>query len=455
MASVTYSLSNKTNNTTGKAEILLRYRNTRAVALRAKTHIFILPKFFSDGNITIKSRILTEEVRDAHFAKYALEKLSNEIITKGDKMRLEDFHSSWAQDIIDSFQAPKGKKQDESPTMSFMTAFAKFLELRDCAKVRKQNYDMLGRLLQRFELYRGKKLELDSFSPEDIKAFDNFLRIEHTLFKKVNKNGKIHITPKKAYATIYSSISECRYPAERGDNYVKKIIKMLRAFFHWCMRQQYITSDPFLNYMVGTETYGTPIYISIEERDQIYNTPLKPGSAIAKQRDIFVFQCCLGCRISDLYGLKKTNVMSDKNGTYIQYVPEKTRNVNPRTVKVYLTKMAIEIIDRYKDLDGDQLLPLIAKQHYNDYIKEIFKAADVTRMVTVINPTTGLDEQKSIADIASSHLARRTFVGNLYKKVKDPNLVGKLSGHKEGSKAFARYRDIDDDMIKDMTSLME
>lgn len=67
---------------------------------------------------------------------------------------------------------------------------------------------------------------------------------------------------------------------------------------------------------------------------------------------------------------------------------------------------------------------------------------------------TGETEHKSIADIASSHMARRTFVGNLYKKVKDPNLVGKLSGHKEGSRAFARYRDIDDDMIKEMSELL-
>ena len=52
-------------------------------------------------------------------------------------------------------------------------------------------------------------------------------------------------------------------------------------------------------------------------------------------------------------------------------------------------------------------------------------------------------------------MARRTFIGNLYKKVKDPNLVGKLSGHCEGSKAFARYRDIDDDMIKEMTNLLD
>ena len=51
-------------------------------------------------------------------------------------------------------------------------------------------------------------------------------------------------------------------------------------------------------------------------------------------------------------------------------------------------------------------------------------------------------------EIASSHLARRTFVGNLYKQVKDPNLVGALSGHKEGSRAFARYREIDEELKK-------
>ena len=38
---------------------------------------------------------------------------------------------------------------------------------------------------------------------------------------------------------------------------------------------------------------------------------------------------------------------------------------------------------------------------------------------------------------------------------KDPNLVGALSGHKDGSKAFARYRDIDEDMKKELVGLLE
>ena len=52
-------------------------------------------------------------------------------------------------------------------------------------------------------------------------------------------------------------------------------------------------------------------------------------------------------------------------------------------------------------------------------------------------------------------MARRSFVGNLYKKVKDPNLIGKLSGHKEGSKAFARYREIDEETSQETVNLLE
>ena len=55
----------------------------------------------------------------------------------------------------------------------------------------------------------------------------------------------------------------------------------------------------------------------------------------------------------------------------------------------------------------------------------------------------------------NENLARRTFVWNLYKQVKGPNLVGALSGHKEGSRAFARYRAIDDEMKKELVNLLK
>ncbi len=101
------------------------------------------------------------------------------------------------------------------------------------------------------------------------------------------------------------------------------------------------------------------------------------------------------------------------------------------------------------------MFPLIAEQQYNRAIKRIFLAAGLKRKVTILNPLTREPEQRPIWEVASSHLARRAFVGNLYKQVKDPNLVGALSGHKEGSWAFARHRDIDEDMKNELVKMLE
>jgi integrase len=62
---------------------------------------------------------------------------------------------------------------------------------------------------------------------------------------------------------------------------------------------------------------------------------------------------------------------------------------------------------------------------------------------------------RPINEVASSHLARRCFVGNMYKKAKDQNLVAELSGHKQNSKAFARYREIDEEMRQELVSMIE
>ena len=47
------------------------------------------------------------------------------------------------------------------------------------------------------------------------------------------------------------------------------------------------------------------------------------------------------------------------------------------------------------------------------------------------------------------------IIGNMYKKVKDPDLVSSVSGHKEGSKAFRRYREIDEEMKQELVHLLD
>ena len=73
----------------------------------------------------------------------------------------------------------------------------------------------------------------------------------------------------------------------------------------------------------------------------------------------------------------------------------------------------------------------------------------------VRNALTGNFELRPINEIASSHLARRTFIGNAYFKVSDPNIIGKMSGHVDGSKAFKRYRNIEDDTLRNVINLLD
>jgi len=79
-----------------------------------------------------------------------------------------------------------------------------------------------------------------------------------------------------------------------------------------------------------------------------------------------------------------------------------------------------------------------------EFEKQEKKQTDSVRVDIDVSPIDAATEEikKPLYEVASSHMARRTFIGNIYKKVIDPNLVGALSGHKEGSKAFSRYREI-------------
>ena len=189
----------------------------------------------------------------------------------------------------------------------------------------------------------------------------------------------------------------------------------------------------------------------MEERNQIADFNLSDHPELAVQRDIFVFQCCIGCRVSDLLKLTPSNII----GGALEYIPHKTKGERQNVVRVPLNARASALVEKYAGVDAKgRLFPFISAQRYNDDIKDIFRLCGVTRLVTVINSVTGREEQRPINEVASSHMARRCFVGNLYKKVKDPNLIASMSGHAEGSKAFARYRAIDDDVKFETVSFL-
>ena len=359
--------------------------------------------------------------------------------------------SSDLETLIDDTLHPKTKKVQD---MGFFEAFDLFLDKRGVNGAELKCYHTLERLLSRYQSYRRYKfesnfvlsiLEADSELIEDI---TDYIRNEAEL---IREDSAFYADLLKQYPLLTNVKRSSANLDGRGNNTISKYQSRLKAFFNWLVAEKVITDNPFNGVKVTAQRYGTPYYISKFERDRIYHTDLSHNKALERQRDIFVFQCLIGCRVGDLLNMKRSNVVGDA----IQYVPHKTMKDKPQTLIIPLHQIAKDILAKYK-VDGDDspLLPFISAQKYNEAIRSIFTACGIIRNVTILDAKTGEPKQVPINEVASSHLARRTFVGNLYKQVKDPNLIGKLSGHSEGSRAFARYRDIDEEMKKELINLL-
>lgn len=85
----------------------------------------------------------------------------------------------------------------------------------------------------------------------------------------------------------------------------------------------------------------------------------------------------------------------------------------------------------------------------------MLRRAGISRVVTTLNPRTRLEEQYPIWEKASSHMARRNFIGNLYATVQDPALISSMTGHRPGSRAFERYRAIHDEIKKPILKIFD
>ena len=230
---------------------------------------------------------------------------------------------------------------------------------------------------------------------------------------------------------------------EHSLNTVAGIMKRVNTFFNYAVKNNWIKVSPLKEIQKVNQKYGDPIYLSKQELDQIYKAKVT-SEKHQRTKDLFLFQCFVGCRVSDLMRLTKDNIVDINGIQYIEYIPVKTKKENQRALRIPLTKKAQKILRKYNFIDG-KLLPAISSQKYNKNIRELLKDIEFERTVIRLNPKTRLEETVPLQQIASSHLARRTFIGILHKSGHKNEVISSMSGHTENSRAFSRYYSVDDD----------
>ena len=506
MAKIELRLSSKVQSETGRQEVIIRFHEGKHFNLNAKTGFYVSSDFFEwyidrakteALNISVPPKLVTITKKKAESKGYCLlnrgiicvsnhrletpevkwhkekaetlEKLSKVIMECYEQSAITEIQGDWLKKIVDNFNHPEVIEKHEK---TFYELTDDYIKRRGLAESHARVYHVLQRAVSRYEGFvrltdRNRKhwtFDINCISREDIEDLTDYLRNESTLaeeypklFAKLLKEYPNNVKPG------HSKVEA------RGGNTIIKMRTRLKSLFLWFYEEGYTKNRPFDGVKIGTAKVGTPYYITIEERNKIADTDLAavwetmtkderkparmPLKTLIEQRDIFVFQCFIGCRVGDL--LKMTD--SCINNGILVYTPHKTKDEGFESfqARVPLHPKALELIEKYRGVDSKgRLFPFITAQRYNDAIKVIFTMAGITRKVEVRNPKTGENEYKPINEVASSHLARRTFVGNAYFKVSDPNLIGKMSGHVEGSKAFKRYRRIEDETLRNVIDLI-
>lgn len=510
MSNFDLKLSSRIDETTHRSEILLRFHCGRNIDFRVKSGLYIQQNHFRYfvnrdatskkgidipdkvssatkeiaeakgyvlkmyGEVVITERLITPDVKYDQEQNKQLGAMQIAIMDAYKQEEKETIDAKWLEKVVYKFHHPdkrvssisrRGKRQKSIYDIS-----EEYLEIKRFSYDHTKAFRVLVRDLARYEAFRNKILgdrfawNIDKITRKDIEDFENYLRNEKTLSEKYPKQFESILEQYPVEINVVHTFTKLQ---NRGENTIVKLKKKFKAFMQWLYETERTSNRPFDGIKIGTEKYGVPFYLTKEERNLLADADIPalweglddeekklcskfPLKTLEVQRDIFVFQCLVGCRVGDLCTLTSKNITDG----ILEYVPSKTSDEDaPVKPRIPLNPCALKLVAKYDGVDKDgRLFPFISPQKYNDAIKAILLICGITRIVPVRNSTTGETEMKRICDVASSHMARRTFVGAAYKAVRDPNIVGKMSGHVEGSRAFNRYRQIDDDILKQTTS---
>lgn len=510
MSNFDLKLSSRIDETTHRSEILLRFHCGRNIDFRVKSGLYIQQNHFRYfvnrdatskkgidipdkvtsatkeiaeakgyvlkmyGEVVITERLITPDVKYDQEQNKQLEAMQIAIMDAYKKEEKETIDAKWLEKVVYKFHHPdkrvssisrRGKRQKSIYDLS-----EEYLEIKRFSYDHTKAFRVLVRDLARYEAFKNKVLRekfawnIDKITRKDIEDFENYLRNEKTLSEKYPKQFESILEQYPVEINVVHTFTKLQ---NRGENTIVKLKKKFKAFMQWLYETERTSNRPFDGIKIGTEKYGVPFYLTKEERNLLADADIPalweglddedkklcskfPLKTLEVQRDIFVFQCLVGCRVGDLCTLTSKNITDG----ILEYVPSKTSDEDaPVKPRIPLNPCALKLVAKYNGVDKDgRLFPFISPQKYNDAIKAILMICGITRIVPVRNSTTGETEMKRICDVASSHMARRTFVGAAYKAVRDPNIVGKMSGHVEGSRAFNRYRQIDDGILKQTIS---
>ena len=195
------------------------------------------------------------------------------------------------------------------------------------------------------------------------------------------------------------------------------------------------------------------IILSSEQIEQAFSTHLqKQQQETAK--NLFIFQCLIGCRTSDLKKIIKGEFKTkDINGLiYINYHSKKT---NEEAFTPLLTETAKELFEWVKSLKS---FPFKYDKEYNQAIKQAFKELGFTQETeyTEQRGTDIVTGHAPIYQLLHPHTGRHIFATLMYYKGVPLTQVKLMTGHKDTEILSAVYSKLDNNKeLENLTKALQ
>lgn len=466
--SIKFSLSTKKNAEQKEIRVTIHSRQS---SRQTGTGIMIDPKYWDAAKQCVieprfklasaEQRQLCAELREKDRRLADLKRKIEDAVNDAKYSKCGELSAAELDGLVHGEQAEQGE-ETTTTTIGLYTRMQEAVKvvysMRDVSEGRLKRVQNVINKLEQYEISRKRPMTIGNCTPEMLADFEKFLLTE--LKSDTRRNHRNNNS------------------AGIGKNTANTDLKLLKAVFNYCERNGIIDKSPFVQFELPKAVYADPIFLAQSElaaiegadfgvfvsyikqslkerikRGEIKAMPSEKqiegfAKLLEEKRDIFVFQCRVGCRVGDLLKLTKRNVTEGSDGAYLHYIAEKTTKTSARTINVPLHDEALAIVQKYAGRDGVRLLPFISAQKYNNEIKRVFEAVGITRNVTILDAATQTPKQVRICDVASSHMARKTFCGTMFNEGVDSSIICAMSGHVEGSAAFARYHNVDMSLMR-------
>jgi integrase len=220
-------------------------------------------------------------------------------------------------------------------------------------------------------------------------------------------------------------------------------LKRLKEVTDECVKNSWLTKDPFLGHDIG---FDPPKFKFLEESEieKIESTDFK-SQRLNEVRDVFIFCCYTGLAYADVFALTDDFITITKEGIKC-ILKERQKTDEPAYIPL-LDKPKL-ILDKYVGhptcLMTGKLLPVLSNQKYNAYLKKIAEEAGIKKKLTthvarhsaatyLLSNDVPEETTAEVLGLSVKEL-RRTY-GKLIKKkvVKDiQNLQKKINDSKTG-----------------------